>query len=98
MLYRIVRKTANWKTLARFVKILDNFELFQFILLFLHNIFVVSTALEDMLKDTAGKYSYGNDVTVADLCIVPQVYNSFTRFDNLMLFIKELIKSIFLKL
>lgn len=37
-------------------------------------------ALEDMLKETSGKYSYGDQVTLADLFIVPQIYNSYTRF------------------
>jgi maleylacetoacetate isomerase len=36
-------------------------------------------ALEATLTATAGKYSYGDAVTVADLCLVPQVYNA-TRF------------------
>jgi maleylacetoacetate isomerase len=29
-----------------------------------------------MLRQTAGKYSYGDTVTLADLCLVPQVYNA----------------------
>lgn len=33
-------------------------------------------ALEKMLKTTAGKYSVGDEVTMADLCLVPQVYNA----------------------
>uniref|UniRef100_A0A7S1KTI1 Maleylacetoacetate isomerase n=1 Tax=Percolomonas cosmopolitus TaxID=63605 RepID=A0A7S1KTI1_9EUKA len=32
--------------------------------------------LEMMLSQTAGKYSYGDEVTIADLCLVPQVYNA----------------------
>eukprot|EP01138_Halocafeteria_seosinensis_P010889 gb/GECG01011122.1/.p1 GENE.gb/GECG01011122.1/~~gb/GECG01011122.1/.p1 ORF type:complete len:247 (+),score=35.99 gb/GECG01011122.1/:1-741(+) len=32
--------------------------------------------LEQELKQTAGKYSYGDQVTIVDLCLVPQVYNA----------------------
>jgi maleylacetoacetate isomerase len=35
------------------------------------------TALEEMVAKTAGKYSVGDQVTVADVCLVPQVYNAF---------------------
>lgn len=31
-------------------------------------------ALEEMLKKTAGKFCFGDDVTMADLCLIPQVY------------------------
>lgn len=33
-------------------------------------------ALERRLQDTAGQFSVGDEVTVADLCLVPQVYNA----------------------
>lgn len=33
-------------------------------------------ALEKRLATTAGRYSYGDAVTLADLCLVPQVYNA----------------------
>lgn len=33
-------------------------------------------ALEKELDKTAGKYSVGDEVTMADLCLVPQVYNA----------------------
>ncbi|XP_061405862.1 maleylacetoacetate isomerase isoform X2 [Lethenteron reissneri] len=36
-------------------------------------------AVEQMLQKTAGKYCVGDEVTMADLCLVPQVYNA-TRF------------------
>ena len=36
-------------------------------------------AVEAMVAETAGKYCVGNQVTVADLCLVPQIYNA-TRF------------------
>ncbi len=34
------------------------------------------TAFEEQLQKTAGKYCFGDQVTVADLCLVPQVYNA----------------------
>jgi maleylacetoacetate isomerase len=37
-------------------------------------------ALEKRLVTRAGKYAYGYSVTLADICIVPQVYNAL-RFD-----------------
>ncbi|KAI8485374.1 Glutathione S-transferase zeta-1 [Branchiostoma belcheri] len=37
------------------------------------------TALETVLSETAGKYCVGDQVTMADLCLVPQLYNA-TRF------------------
>ncbi|EGD74886.1 glutathione transferase zeta 1 [Salpingoeca rosetta] len=33
-------------------------------------------ALERELKKTAGKYSFGDTVTMVDLCLVPQVFNA----------------------
>ncbi|XP_053553345.1 maleylacetoacetate isomerase isoform X3 [Bombina bombina] len=33
-------------------------------------------ALEKILKDTAGRYCVGDEVTMADLCLVPQVANA----------------------
>nr|ADD82544.1 glutathione S-transferase zeta [Azumapecten farreri] len=33
-------------------------------------------ALEELLKRTAGKYCVGDKVTMADACLVPQVYNA----------------------
>uniref|UniRef100_A0A2R5LKH8 Putative glutathione s-transferase n=1 Tax=Ornithodoros turicata TaxID=34597 RepID=A0A2R5LKH8_9ACAR len=33
-------------------------------------------ALEEMLTKTAGKYCVGDEVSVADACLVPQVYNA----------------------
>jgi len=34
------------------------------------------TRVEKAVAKTAGKYSFGNNVTLADLCLVPQVYNA----------------------
>jgi len=34
------------------------------------------TAVEAMLEKTSGQYCYGDSVTMADLCLVPQVYNA----------------------
>jgi len=33
-------------------------------------------AIEKQLANTAGKYCVGDDVTIADICLVPQVYNA----------------------
>ncbi|XP_028840218.1 maleylacetoacetate isomerase isoform X2 [Denticeps clupeoides] len=33
-------------------------------------------ALEPILVQTAGKYCVGNEISMADLCLVPQVYNA----------------------
>lgn len=33
-------------------------------------------ALEAMMKNTAGTYSYGDQVTLADVCLVPQVFGA----------------------
>lgn len=40
-------------------------------------------ALESLLKDTAGKYAYGDTLTAADLFVVPQVFSA-KRFGVLM--------------
>jgi maleylacetoacetate isomerase/maleylpyruvate isomerase len=34
------------------------------------------TALEAKLKKVSGKFCYGDQITIADLCLVPQVYNA----------------------
>lgn len=34
------------------------------------------TALESMVSQTAGRYCIGDEVTLADVCLVPQVYNA----------------------
>ena len=33
-------------------------------------------AYETILKDTRGKYSVGDDVTLADVCLIPQLYGA----------------------
>lgn len=33
-------------------------------------------ALETILKETAGTYCIGNEISMADICLVPQVYNA----------------------
>jgi len=38
-------------------------------------------ALDKMMQHTAGQYSYGDAVSLADICLVPQVFNSITRFN-----------------
>lgn len=37
-------------------------------------------ALEEMIKKTAGKYCFGDKITLADLFLVPQVYSAASRF------------------
>jgi len=37
-------------------------------------------SLETMLAKTAGRYSYGDTVTMVDLCLVPQIYNAVLRY------------------
>ncbi len=34
------------------------------------------SALEKRLEATAGNYCYKNEITIADLCLIPQVYNA----------------------
>ncbi|KAL4237410.1 Glutathione S-transferase zeta-1 [Mactra antiquata] len=34
------------------------------------------TAYEKMVQETVGKYSVGDDITIADICLVPQLYNA----------------------
>ncbi|KAG8013412.1 Maleylacetoacetate isomerase, partial [Nibea albiflora] len=45
---------------------------------FLYNIHVYLSlpALEPILKQTAGKYCVGDEISMADICLVPQVYNA----------------------
>ena len=38
------------------------------------------SAFEEKLKKQSGKYCYGDHITMADLCLVPQVYNA-NRFN-----------------
>lgn len=38
------------------------------------------TAIEEKLKKTAGLYCFGDNITIADICLVPQVYNA-NRFN-----------------
>ncbi|KAI1709742.1 maleylacetoacetate isomerase [Ditylenchus destructor] len=37
-------------------------------------------ALEEMLSKTAGKFCYGDEISLADICIPPQVFNATRRF------------------
>ncbi|EDV20236.1 uncharacterized protein TRIADDRAFT_32265, partial [Trichoplax adhaerens] len=37
-------------------------------------------SLEELLEKTSGKYCVGDDITMADLCLIPQVYNA-NRFE-----------------
>lgn len=48
-----------------------------------HWIYQGFTALEQKLSETAGEYSFGDAVTLADLCLVPQVFNAYRFSCNL---------------
>lgn len=41
-----------------------------------HWILTGFAALEERLKDTAGKFCFGDSVTLADVCLIPQLYNA----------------------
>merc|ERR550532_429376 len=41
------------------------------------------TVLEKMLGESAGKFSVGDEVSVADIFLVPQVYNAINRFGKI---------------
>jgi maleylacetoacetate isomerase len=38
-------------------------------------------AVEEVLKETSGKYCIGDEISIADLCLVPQMYAAKQRFD-----------------
>lgn len=40
------------------------------------------TAVERYLQETRGQYCFGDEVTLADVCLVPQVFNAITRFQT----------------
>lgn len=54
-------------------------------------------AVEQALQTTAGKYCVGNDVTIADLALVPQVYNAkrfkveMSQFPTITRIVEELV-------
>ncbi|PZC72103.1 hypothetical protein B5X24_HaOG200237 [Helicoverpa armigera] len=37
--------------------------------------------LEDLLQKSAGKYCVGDQITMADICLVPQLYNAVSRHE-----------------
>eukprot|EP01064_Diplonema_japonicum_P034203 TRINITY_DN7015_c1_g2_i1.p1 TRINITY_DN7015_c1_g2~~TRINITY_DN7015_c1_g2_i1.p1 ORF type:complete len:219 (+),score=32.66 TRINITY_DN7015_c1_g2_i1:45-701(+) len=39
------------------------------------------TALEQVLLETSGKYCYGDTLTLADCCLVPQVFNATEKYN-----------------
>lgn len=41
-----------------------------------HWVHTAFTAFEQRLTETAGEYCYGDSVTLADICLLPQVYNA----------------------
>ncbi|CAG8597966.1 13531_t:CDS:2 [Acaulospora colombiana] len=42
-----------------------------------HWMSVMFKAIENQLASVAGDYCVGNEVTLADVCLVPQVYNAY---------------------
>ena len=48
-------------------------------------IYCIVSALEQELKKTAGVYSVGDNITIADLCLVPQIYNANRYIGELLL-------------
>nr|QUF59422.1 glutathione S-transferase GSTZ3 [Brachionus angularis] len=55
-------------------------------------------AVEEALKESSGKYCVGDDISIADLCLVPQVYSAYrfnvdlTNFPNVLRVNSELEK------
>lgn len=45
-----------------------------------HWVEVTFSALEEKLQDTAGDYCFGDSFSLADVCLLPQIYNAL-RFD-----------------
>jgi len=45
-----------------------------------HWIYDGFAGFEKRIAQTAGRYCFGDDITMADLCLVPQVFNAETRF------------------
>ena len=56
-------------------------------------------AYENLVKETAGKFSVGDTLTMADLCLIPQCYNakryeaSFEQFPTIARIYAEAIKT-----
>lgn len=54
------------------------------------------TAIEKILEKSSGKYCIGDDISIADLCLVPQVYSAnrfkvdMSQYPNVMRVYKEL--------
>lgn len=54
------------------------------------------TAIEKILAKSSGKYCIGDDISIADLCLVPQVYSAnrfkvdMSQYPNVMRVYKEL--------
>uniref|UniRef100_A0A673XDK9 Glutathione S-transferase zeta 1 n=1 Tax=Salmo trutta TaxID=8032 RepID=A0A673XDK9_SALTR len=40
------------------------------------------SALEPIWKETAGKYCVGDEISMADICLIPQVYNAELDVDQ----------------
>ncbi|KOB79384.1 Glutathione S-transferase zeta 2 [Operophtera brumata] len=46
-------------------------------------------SLESLLGKSAGKFCVGDEISIADLCLVPQIYNAVTRYDTPGLFMNK---------
>jgi hypothetical protein len=42
----------------------------------IHDSLIFTSALEKLLEKSSGKFCVGDNVTMADCCLVPQVYNA----------------------
>lgn len=42
----------------------------------MHRSGIYSSGFEAAIKKTAGKYCYGDEVSLVDICLIPQVYNA----------------------
>jgi len=72
-----IQPYQNTNVLKRLVASLGEEKKNEWLQNYLHKGF---RAIEATLVETSGKYCVGDDVTIADLCLVPQVYSA-NRFN-----------------
>lgn len=53
-----------------------------------------TTALEKVLAKCAGKYSFGDEITMADCCLVPQVANAHRFLKHFKYYILNFLKEL----
>jgi maleylacetoacetate isomerase len=71
-------KKAEWA--HHYIKIgLDGKPMNQYVI-FINFFFL---AIEKALEESAGRYCVGDQVSIADCCLVPQIYNARRYFDYL---------------